>query len=72
MIAIKELERWKERRDNLATNLAILKDVKETNKSKEIGKVNRQINYYDSLTKDMKKEFRPSTLSEFLDNIAIF
>ena len=72
MIAIKELERWKERRDNLATNLAILKDVKETNKSKEIGKVNRQIYYYDSLTKDMKKEFRPSTLSEFLDNIAIF
>ena len=33
-------------------------------------KINRQIGYYDSLTKDMKKEFRPSTLSEFLKNIS--
>ena len=71
LIAIKELERWKERRDNLAANLAILKDVEDTNESKELNKVKRQINYYDSLTKDMKKEFRPSTLSEFLDNITL-
>jgi hypothetical protein len=35
-------------------------------------KVKNQINYYDSLAKDMKKEFKPSTLSEFLSAITIF
>ena len=72
LIALKELELWEDRQRALAKNLALLGNDKAINKKLELKKVKRQINYYDSLTKDMKKEFRPSTLSEFLNSILVF
>jgi hypothetical protein len=72
LIAIKELELWESRQKTLSKNLKLLGDIKGNNKKLELNKVKRQINYYDSLTKDMKKEFRPSTISEFLNSISAF
>lgn len=68
-MAIKELGSWEKRRNELGKNLVILRNVKTASKAKELNKVNRQIKYYDALTKDMKKEFKPSTLSDFLSSI---
>ncbi|MFW9880163.1 MAG: hypothetical protein ACFFG0_44380 [Candidatus Thorarchaeota archaeon] len=68
LMALKELELWEKRRDNLAKNLLILNNFKKASKAKELEKINRQINYYDSLTKDMKKEFKPARLSDFLSS----
>ena len=69
LIAIKELELWEKRRNELAENLALLKDSNVTNKTLELKKINRQISYYDSLTKDMKKQFKPTTMDDFLSSI---
>ena len=71
LIAIRELELWEKRRRELGKNLMIIKDVKATNKATELKKINRQISYYDSLNKDMKKEFKPSRLSDFLSSITM-
>ena len=40
-------------------------------KLEELKKMSRQIGYYDSLTKDMKKAVRPPTLSELLASLTI-
>jgi hypothetical protein len=71
LIAIKELELWESRQKTLSKNLKLLGNINATNRKGELKKVKRQINYYDSLTKDMKKEFRPSTISEFLNSILV-
>jgi hypothetical protein len=72
LMAIKELELWEKRRKELAKNMVIIQNVKVASKTKELNKVKRQIKYYDSLTKDMKKEFKPSTLNDFLTSITVF
>jgi hypothetical protein len=72
LIAIKELELWESRQKTLSKNLKLLGNTNPANKKNELKKVKRQISYYDSLTKDMKKEFRPSTISEFLNSITIY
>jgi hypothetical protein len=70
LLAIKELGTWEKRKHDLGKNLLVLRNVKGTNKSKELKKVNRQIKYYDSLNKDMKKEFKPSSISDFFSSIS--
>jgi len=71
LLALKELKLWEDRRNELAKNLVILRNVKTASKTRELEKVKRQISYYDSLTKDMKKEFKPTTLSDFLSSISV-
>jgi hypothetical protein len=36
----------------------------------DVKKVNKQINYYDALSKDMKKDYRPSSMIEFLHTLS--
>ena len=67
-MALRELELWERRRNELAKNLVFLNNVKAASRAKELNKINNQINYYDSLTKDMKKEFKPARLSDFLSS----
>jgi hypothetical protein len=72
LLAIKELGTWERRRSELGKNLVILRNVKGTSRTQELNKVNRQIKYYDALTKDMKKEFKPTSISDFFNRISFF
>jgi hypothetical protein len=49
--ALTELDRWHERRGELRA---------------ELEKVERQVAYYEALAKDMKRESRPSRVSDML------
>lgn len=51
LAAISELEKWRSRRDELRGDLA---------------KVNRQVAYYESLTREMKREVRPPRVVDLL------
>ena len=71
LTALRELQKWEEIRtklkDQIHTNIII---SEKKDRRLDIKKVNSQINYYDSLTKDMKKDCRPSTLIEFLHTLS--
>ena len=69
LLAIKELESWKERKEKILDELMTLSDDEKTEKKKELEKINEQIAYYESLIKDMKKEVKPPKLAHLLDAI---
>ena len=69
LLAIKELESWRERKEKILNELTTLSDDEKTEKKKELEKTNEQIAYYESLIKDMKKEVKPPKLSHLLDAI---
>ena len=69
LLAIKELENWRDRKEKILNELATLSDDEKTEKKKELEKINEQIAYYESLIKDMKKEVKPPKLGHLLDAI---
>lgn len=69
LLAINELESWKERKEKILDELMTLSDDEKTEKKKELEKINEQIAYYESLIKDMKKEVKPPKLAHLLDAI---
>ncbi len=69
LLAIKELESWRDRKEKILNELMTLSDDDKTEKKRELKKINEQIAYYESLTKDMKKEVKPPKLGHLLDAI---
>ena len=69
LLAIKELENWRDRKEKILNELMTLSDDEKTEKKKELEKINEQIAYYESLIKDMKKEVKPPKLGHLLDAI---
>ena len=70
-MALQELQSWEERR--LKLNHQVNNNTSTSEKVarlSDLKKVNDQIDYYDALTKDMKKDYRPSTLLEFLHSLS--
>lgn len=65
--AQRELIRWRTREQRLVESL---KDVDEERRrlEEELGKVDQQVSYYDSLTRDMKRTMGPSGLSGLLSS----
>lgn len=69
LLAINELENWRNRKEKILNELTTLSDDEKTEKKKELEKTNEQIAYYESLIKDMKKEVKPPKLAHLLDAI---
>ena len=69
LLAIKELESWRSRKEKILNELATLSHDEKTEKKKELEKINEQIEYYETLIKDMKKEVKPPKLGHLLDTI---
>lgn len=69
LLAIKELENWRNRKKKILNELMTLSDDEKTEKKKELEKINEQIAYYESLIKDMKKEVKPPKIGHLLDAI---
>jgi len=65
--AQKEFERWRQRERQI---LEALKKVDEERGrlSEELSKIEQQVVYYDSLTRDMKRELGPPGLSSLLSS----
>jgi len=62
-----EFERWRGRERRLLEALAQV-DEESRRLTDELLKVEQQIAYYDSLTRDMKRELGPSGLSSLLSS----
>ncbi|MBU4189682.1 MAG: hypothetical protein KJ886_01615 [Candidatus Thermoplasmatota archaeon] len=69
LLAINELENWRNRKEKILNELTTLSDDEKTEKKKELEKTNEQIAYYESLIKDMKKEVKPPKIAHLLDAI---
>lgn len=69
LLAIKELESWRDRKERITGELEKLSGDEKNEKKKELEKINEQIAYYESLIKDMKKEVKPPKLAHLLDAI---
>ena len=69
LLAIKELESWRERKEKILNELTTLSDDEKTEKKKELEKTNEQIAYYESLIRDMKKEVKPPKIAHLLNSI---
>ncbi|HEY7587448.1 MAG TPA: hypothetical protein VIB49_01700 [Thermoplasmata archaeon] len=64
----KELERWRGRERRILGALDEV-DVERRRIAAELEKVEQQIVYYDSLTRDMKRELRRPGLSSLLSSL---
>ena len=66
--AQKEFERWQRRERSL---LLAIEQVEEerTRLGTELDRVEHQVTYYDSLTRDMKKELRRPGISTLLSSL---
>ena len=64
-----ELEQWRLRERNLLEALQDL-DEEEARLQTELDRVDRQVAYYESLARDMKKELGPPKLSTLLTSFA--
>ncbi len=69
LLAIKELELWRDRKEKILNELSGLSGDEKTEKKKELEKINKQVSYYESLIKDMKKEVKPPKIGHLLDAI---
>ncbi|PJB20877.1 MAG: hypothetical protein CO114_08350 [Euryarchaeota archaeon CG_4_9_14_3_um_filter_38_12] len=69
LLAIKELENWRNRKEKISNELMTLSGDEKNEKKKELEKINEQIAYYESLIKDMKKEVKPPKIGHLLDAI---
>ena len=69
ILALDELNRWKGRQERLHGEIASLSSDEKAVRKQELVKVNQQIAYYDALSKDMKKEIRPSKLSYLINSL---
>ena len=68
-MAIRELEAWEERKQKLRIELKNSNGADRTDLNPKLVKINQQIQYYDLLVKDMKKEVKPSNLPDILQTL---
>lgn len=66
--ALKEFERWRGRERRLLHAMAQV-DEETRRLAEELVKVEQQISYYDSLTREMKRELGRPGLSSFLASL---
>lgn len=66
--AQKEFDRWQRRERSLLLALEQVDDER-TRLDVELDRVEQQVTYYDSLTRDMKKELRRPGLSSLLSSL---
>ena len=70
LTVLRELQKWEEIKTKIIVNISKDLQISEKKVRKmDVKKVNKQIDYYDALTKDMKKDYRPSTMVEFLHTL---
>lgn len=67
LIALEELERWKRRKDQLISSIKNANSAEKQKLKRELDKVNEQIEYYEALVKDMKKELRPVKITDVIE-----
>ena len=61
---LSELDRWKRRRDELRAELGFFS--RDRTLRAELEKVERQVTYYEALTRDMKREVKPAGIADLL------
>ncbi len=66
--AQKEYERWRQRERRIQEAIAQVDEERERLDA-ELERVDQQVVYYDSLTRDMKKELRRPGLSSLLSSM---
>jgi chromosome segregation ATPase len=64
----KEIERWRQREKRLLEALENVDDERQRLES-ELGKVEQQVVYYDSLTREMKRELGRPGLSSLMSSL---
>ncbi len=64
----KEFDRWRQRERRILDSLASV-DEERRRLAEELAKVNQQVLYYDSLTREMKREFGRPGLSSLLSSL---
>jgi hypothetical protein len=62
---LSELDRWKRRRDELRAEIGFLRRWTPAARA-ELEKVERQVSYYEALTRDMKREVKPAGIADLL------
>ena len=62
---LSELDRWTRRRDELRAELGFLGRWRRSARA-ELEKVERQVSYYEALTRDMKREVKPAGIADLL------
>ena len=70
LTTVEECERWKKEEIKLQEYLKQLVEDEER-VLQEIEKVRQQVVYYKALTKDMKKEIKPPTISNLMESLLI-
>ncbi len=68
LTTMEECERWKKEELKLREYLKQLVEDEER-VMQEIEKVRQQVLYYKALTKDMKKEIKPPTISDLMESL---
>ncbi|MDI6855441.1 MAG: hypothetical protein QMD21_01475 [Candidatus Thermoplasmatota archaeon] len=66
LLAIEELEMWKKRENEFKNLLEKATGEERTRLKKELEKVSEQVDYYEALIGDMKKELRPIKITDVL------
>lgn len=66
LATLDERRRWEARRTELVNELKRLPSRERALRKVELGKIDQQIAYYDSLLRQMKRELRPSNRSAIL------
>jgi hypothetical protein len=70
LTVLHELQKWEDIRSKIIVHIKDDIQISEKKVRKmDVKKINKQINYYDALSKDMKKDYRPSTMVEFLHTL---
>jgi chromosome segregation ATPase len=64
----REIERWRQREKRLLEALENVDDERQRLES-ELGKVEQQVVYYDSLTREMKRELGRPGLSSLMSSL---
>ena len=70
LMAIRELEAWKERERVLKSQCKEMTSKKKAEANLKLLKIHKQIRYYESLVADMKREVKPSNLPDLLNALA--
>ena len=68
-MAVRELEAWEERKQKVRIELKNSNGEDRSDLNPKLEKINQQIQYYDLLVKDMKKEVKPSNLPDILTTL---
>jgi hypothetical protein len=66
LLAIEELKQWKVRKEEFKLAIANASSKERSKLKKELEKVSEQVEYYEALIKDMKKELRPVKITDLL------